>query len=345
MTRVWRGAVVGFGAVARNGHLRAWIEAPDFELVAVVDADAERLALARADLPGVRTYRSLAALWAEEEVDFIDVATPPTFHGSIAASALSRGVAVLCEKPLTTSLAEYRVLEGSSRQRGLALHTVHNWHHAPAYRAVLGALRRGCVGRVRHIAIRVERNGCAVGSLGNWRLLGEVAGGGILVDHGWHAFYLAMGLSGEEPRSICAALERRRYSGAEVEDTAHCLVQLATATVELELTWAAERRRTEWYIAGERGEIRLVDRELTIDDGHSLVRQSIPSLSHGSHHPEWFTGVVAEFREALQDPQKSNLREAGWCTALLHQAYRSAQMGEVTLPVHWPASEEQQRVS
>lgn len=339
MRRVRRGAVVGFGEVVRKGHLPGWIEAPDFELVAVVDADPERLALARQDLACVHTYNSLPALWAEEKLDFIDIGTPPTFHGGIAAAALAHGVAVLCEKPLTTHLAEYRLLERASRERGVALHTVHNWHFAPAYRRVSEVLRTGRVGRVRHMVVRVERNGCTGGNLGNWRLLGEVAGGGILVDHGWHAFYLVISLSGEEPCSVRATVERRRYRHVEVEDTARCWVQFPTATADIELTWAGTRRWTEWRIFGEEGQILLLDGELTIDDGQSVTREALPRLSEGSYHPEWFGGVLQEFRAALENPQRSNLRESGWCVALLHQAYRSAHAGGVTLSVSWPGLE------
>lgn len=333
MTRRRRGALLGFGEMARLGHLPAWRERPEFELVAVVDPNPERLALARQALPHARPCSTLEELWEHGPLDFVDIATPPTFHAAMARAALDRGIAVLCEKPLTTNLAEFLVLAATSRSGGIALHTVHNWRHSPAQRAVSALLQSGRIGRVRRAEIRVEREGCAVGSAGDWRLLGEVAGGGILTDHGWHAFYLVAGWLGGPPRFVRASAEQRRYLHAEVEDTSHCVIEFPSGTAELHLTWAASRRYTAWRIEGERGEIRVEQGVLVLEDERGRMRRPVASLSAGSHHPDWFGAVIEEFRSVLEDPTQSNLAQAGWCVALLSQAYRSIRQGGARVPV------------
>ena len=103
----YRGAIVGFGKVAEQAHVPGFRLAPGFEIAAVVDPSEERRAQALAALPGARAYADFAAAAeAEAKLDFVDVAAPPRFHAPVVTQALSRGLHVLCEKPLALDLAE-----------------------------------------------------------------------------------------------------------------------------------------------------------------------------------------------------------------------------------------------
>src|SRR6266404_5369062 len=87
---------------------------------------------ARAVAPGARLYADWRKLLAREtEIDFIDVATPPHAHAAIALAALERGVHVLCEKPLTTTVAEARTLVDAARAHRRVVFPAHNYKHAP----------------------------------------------------------------------------------------------------------------------------------------------------------------------------------------------------------------------
>src|SRR5262245_45854366 len=99
-----RGAIVGLGFIGGTGHLPAYLKMKDVRIVAVADITPARLELARASIPGVRTYPTWQALLeGEKELDFVDICTPPSDHAEIADAAAARGLHVLCEKPLTTS--------------------------------------------------------------------------------------------------------------------------------------------------------------------------------------------------------------------------------------------------
>src|SRR4051812_29695521 len=105
MTDVLRGAVVGYGFIAVEGHVPAFGRpGSGGDGVAVADVCAARRALAAAALPGARIYADHLEMLAGEagRLDFVDVATPPSEHAGIAHAALDRGLHVLCEKPLTT---------------------------------------------------------------------------------------------------------------------------------------------------------------------------------------------------------------------------------------------------
>src|SRR3954471_1006395 len=99
-----RGGLVGYGFIMERGHAAGYRDranaSNDVEIVAVADVSEERRELARRHFPGVRVYADHRSLLAAEymNLDFCDVATPPSDHAEVAHAALDRGLHVLCEK-------------------------------------------------------------------------------------------------------------------------------------------------------------------------------------------------------------------------------------------------------
>ena len=124
------------------------------------------------------------------------------------------GAHVLCEKPLCLDLAEFDELTKLASQRGRILMCVHNWKHAPAFAVARHAIASGRLGALAFINIDRMRTEPAGGggrreSAERWRL-DPKTGGGILIDHGWHAFYLMQWLMGDSPLSVSAFLDSSR---------------------------------------------------------------------------------------------------------------------------------------
>src|SRR5262249_14334533 len=158
---------------------------------------------------------------AGEALDFVDICTPPSSHAALIEDALQAGLHVLCEKPLVTRLPDALRVAAAARSAGRVVHTVHNWLKAPICLKISALIADGAIGRTRSIrwqtlrtqpAVAVARNG---GS--NWRIDPAIAGGGILLDHGWHALYCVMRWGGI-PGGIAATLEQRRLREWPIED-------------------------------------------------------------------------------------------------------------------------------
>ena len=206
-----RGAIIGFGAVAQNGHLPAYLKSGEVNIVAVVDRTDTRRKAAQESVPGIATFRTIAELAAGAEIDFVDICTPPAFHGEPLLDALGRGWDVLCEKPLLLDPVELEKVRALSRETGRAVVPVHNWKYAPIIRRATEALRSGAVGELSGVEIetlRIEDCAAVDPANPNWRRNPAIAGGGILMDHGWHAIYLARHWFGEDPTGVEAKLER-----------------------------------------------------------------------------------------------------------------------------------------
>jgi predicted dehydrogenase len=304
----------------------AWQATPGFQIVAAVDPAPEQRAQLQALLPAVRCYERLETLLAQEEVDFLDVCTPPAFHETGILQACAHGVHVLCEKPLTCTAEAMQHILAAVAKAQVLLFAVHNWKYAPIVQTLKCLLSEGVIGTPTSIELTTLRTKPA-GNTG-WRLDPAMAGGGILFDHGWHAFYLLLFLLDARPQRIAATVERRLFLSAGVEDTVTCEVTFPHAQALVHLTWAATERTNRIVIHGDSGTIHVEDARLQIapqgETPHEVVFPA--ALSAGSYHPDWFAAMLPDFQTALADQARwlDSLREAETCLHLILLAYRSA---------------------
>jgi predicted dehydrogenase len=207
---------------------------------------------------------------------------------------------------------------------------VHNWKFAPAYSLARTLVDDGRIGSVRSISLerlRVEPAGKG-GPGAVWRTSGA-SGGGILIDHGWHVFYLMQWLmDGEPPRAVAATL----FTNSEgVEETAEVHVTFAAGrSADANLSWRAERRRTHTTIIGTNGSLEIGSQRLLLTEGRRPPEEFLVSdIPDDSYHSAWFSGVAAAFESAIsQGPDsnivRANLVEARTTLALIVAARVSA---------------------
>lgn len=332
-TRRLRGAVIGLGNVAVNGHLPGWHERADLAIVAATDAIPGRREACRRALPEARWHDSVESLLASDDLDFVDICTPPSSHAALIEAALARSLHVLCEKPLVGSLAELDRLAALARGAGRVLHTVHNWHHAPLVRATDAAIRSGRIGAVREVVWQTLRTEPAVAADGDgWRVDPGIGGGGVLTDHGWHVSYVIPRWVGTRPEAVSARLETRRHHRFVVEDTATVRLHFPDAVADIVLTWAADTRSNHARVIGTAGRIEIEGDTLILTAGGREERRRYPPpLSDGSAHPDWFAAIAGEFTGLVRDgaaPGSSgNLDEAAVCIAVEAGARESSRAG------------------
>lgn len=317
-----RGAIIGFGAVAANGHLPAYRKSQEAKIVAVVDRTEERRRAAEKSAPGIGTFSTIAELAAGAEIDFVDICTPPAFHGEPMLDALGRGWNVLCEKPLLLDQVELEKIRALARETGRAVVPVHNWKYAPIVRRATEALRSGAVGELREIEIetlRIEDCAAVDPANPNWRRNPAIAGGGILMDHGWHAIYLARHWFGEDPTEVETELHRATPGG--IEDEASLTLRFPKGFAKIFLTWRAEARRNTIRLRGDRGQIAIDDDTLRIGT-ENIQFQS--GLSTGSHHADWFEAMLPDVLASFRAPEKAreSFEEAALCLSVIRRAYQ-----------------------
>ena len=116
-----RAAVIGVGYLGRF-HAQKYAALEDVDLVGVVDADPER-ARTVAEEVGTRAFHDYRELL--DQVDAVSIVVPTRFHHQVAAECLRRGIHVLVEKPVTTTLDEADDLIRLAARGGLVLQVGH----------------------------------------------------------------------------------------------------------------------------------------------------------------------------------------------------------------------------
>jgi predicted dehydrogenase len=321
-----RGAIVGFGEVAQNGHWPAYAASSDAAIVAIVDRTAQRRALAARLTPSMPTYATLDELGASASIDFVDVCTPPALHPEPILDAIARGWHVLCEKPLLLEREVFDTVRTRASDAGVAVMPVHNWKYAPIVRRATAALRAGAIGSLRRVEIETRRLRDAASAdpaRPNWRRDPAIAGGGILMDHGWHAIYLALHWFGQPATAVGASLHRP--ADGRVEDEASVTISFPAGDAVIALTWNAAERRNTMRLVGDGGQIVIADDRLLLGGETADPEVFARALSTGSHHDDWFAAMLPEVVAAFHHPELAApaFEEAAQCLTIIQQAYRS----------------------
>lgn len=130
--------------------------------VALCDIDSQRLAKASKEFPKADTYDDYRKVFDRNDLDAVLVSTPDHMHAPAVAAALRKGLPVYCEKPLTHSVYEARVLTDLAEKAGVPTQMGNQIHATNNYRTVVEMVQSGVIGNVRraHVwlggGIRIE---------------------------------------------------------------------------------------------------------------------------------------------------------------------------------------------
>lgn len=136
LSRKIRTAVIGVGYLGAF-HAEKYAALPNAELVAVVDVDRER-AESVANRLGARAFTSYREVL--DMVDAVSIVVPTQSHSQVAGEFLERGIHVLLEKPMTTTLEEADELIRIAREAGAVLQVGHLERFNPVLQALEGIL-------------------------------------------------------------------------------------------------------------------------------------------------------------------------------------------------------------
>lgn len=147
-----RVGLIGCGHISER-HIPAWQATPDAELVAVCDLNRER-AEARAEQFGIqRVYDNVERMLDAEHLDAVDIATHDVTHRELARLAASRGLDVLCQKPLAPTMAEAREMVTLAKAAGIRFMVLEMWRHLRPIRDLKRYLDQDVIGPVHALRL------------------------------------------------------------------------------------------------------------------------------------------------------------------------------------------------
>lgn len=127
---------------------------PGFNLYGVWERSKN---LAAEKYPGVKTFRSLDAMLADESIELVVVNTPSVTHFDYARQALEAGKHIIVEKPFTATVAEAEELIALAAKKKLKLSVYQNRRYDSDYRTVKKILEEGWLGPVVEAEIHYDR--------------------------------------------------------------------------------------------------------------------------------------------------------------------------------------------
>lgn len=209
-------ALVGTG-IGRE-HLQAFADLPELYRVAAVcdlNVDATRELAAQHD---ARPTTDFASVLADDDIEIVDLCTPPWLHEQQTIEALAAGKHVVCEKPLAGSLAAIDRIESAADQAGRTVFPVFNYRYGPSFQQFLGLVDSGVLGAPLVSTIEVGFLRGAGYYANGWRgtKTGEL--GGCLASHAIHHFDMLLTALGRPTTAM--ALTATRVNDIETEDCA-----------------------------------------------------------------------------------------------------------------------------
>ncbi|MBL4598647.1 MAG: Gfo/Idh/MocA family oxidoreductase [Rhizobiaceae bacterium] len=179
------------------------------------------------------TYQEMAKGEATREggIEVVTIVTPNHMHFPIAKAFLQAGIHVICDKPLTSTLADAKKLAAIAKKSGKLFVLTHNYTGYPMVRQMREMVARGKLGDIRLVQAeyvqdwlteKVEATGQ---KQAEWRTDPKRSGGGGAIgDIGTHAFNLASFISGQQLDSLAADLDSF-VKGRKLDDNAHIMMR------------------------------------------------------------------------------------------------------------------------
>lgn len=186
-------------------------------------------------------WRAMAQAEAarSDRIDAVAIVTPNHLHHAPARAFLEAGIAVICDKPLTTGLADALDLSETVTRTGTPFVLTHNYSGYAMVRQMRAMVAAGTLGAIRVVQAEYAQDWLATALPGNkqadWRGDPDRAGpGGALGDIATHAYHLATFVLGAAAEQVSADTSRF-VAGRRLDDD-----------VQLRLRWANGARGQLW---------------------------------------------------------------------------------------------------
>ena len=335
----------GQGAFIGGVHRIAARIDGEFQLVAGALSSSPEKAKASAAELGLdpsRSYGSFAEMAKAEAkradgIEAVSIVTPNHMHWPAAKAFLEAGIHVICDKPLTSNLADAKKLAALVEKSGKVFVLTHNYTGYPMIRHAREMVQKGQLGEIRVIqaeypqdwlTTKVEDTGAKQAV---WRTDPKQSGvGGATGDIGTHAYNLARFVSGLELDSLSADLNAF-VKGRLLDDNAHVMLRfrggakgmlwasqvapgnenalkLRVYGTKGGIEWSQEQPNHLWFTPF--GEPKQLITRAGAGAGPAAARVSRVPAGHPEGYLEGFATIYAEAARAIRAARKKNGKPA-----------------------------------
>ena len=257
-------------------------------------------------------------------IEAVSIVTPNHVHYAAAREFLKRGIHVICDKPLTSTLADAKKLEKAAESSDALFVLTHNYTGYPMVRQAREMVAAGEIGKIRVVQVEYPQDWLTTQQdfkQAEWRTDPERSGaGGSTGDIGTHAHNLARFITGLEVESLAADLDAF-VPGRRVDDNGHVMLRFEGGAKGMlwcsqvapgnenalrirvygetgGLEWAQEDPNYLWYTPFGQPK-RLITRN-GAGAGDAAARLSRVPPGHPEGYLEGFANIYSEAADAIE---------------------------------------------
>ena len=285
----------------------------------------------------------------KDGIEAVSIVTPNHVHYAAAREFLKRGIHVICDKPLTSTLADAKKLVKAAEASDALFILTHNYTGYPMVRQARAMVAEGDIGAIRVVQVEYPQDWLTVKQdfkQAEWRTDPDRSGaGGSTGDIGTHAFNLACFITGLEVESLAADIQAF-VPGRQVDDNAHVMLRFAGGARGMlwssqvapgnenalririygdkgGLEWAQEDPNYLWYTPfGEPK--RLITRNGS-GAGDAAARVSRIPPGHPEGYLEGFANIYSEAAQAIIAARTGDAPPDGVIFPTIHDGLKGVQ--------------------
>ena len=228
-----RVAIVGTGNISQ-AHIAGYLQFPNLcKIVALVDIVPQKaVEKAQRYQLDCEIFDDHLNILERDDIDLVDICTPPYVHAPIAINALNHGKNVLVEKPMAASLEECDQMIRAAKTSGKLLSVIAQNRFRTPIANLKKFLDKGLAGEVKHVQVDSFwwRGHCYYDLW--WRGLWSKEGGGCTLNHAVHHIDMLGWMMGL-PKEITAVISNVAHDNAEVEDLSVAILRYEKALAQV----------------------------------------------------------------------------------------------------------------
>ncbi|HEY1017574.1 MAG TPA: Gfo/Idh/MocA family oxidoreductase [Sediminibacterium sp.] len=338
-------AILSFGMSGKVFHAPFIHLHPGFELVGIWErSKTDSLAF----YPGIRIYRSLEEILADDSIELVVVNTPTATHFDFTKKVLEAGKHAVVEKAFTTTVAEAEELKQLAEKNKLVLSVFQNRRWDSDFKTVKKIVEEGWLGEIMEAEFHFDRFKDELSPKAHKET--PAPGAGILNDLSPHLIDQALHLFGK-PQAVFADIRITR-PGSQVDDYFEILLYYPILRIRLKAGYQVREPFPSYVIHGRKGsflksradvqEAKLLANEkpnltdwgtepateqglLHTEKNGSVIRERIPTLQ-GNYY-DYYDGIFESIRH--QQPVQVSAQDGIHVMSIIEACFVSSKQRRV----------------
>ena len=247
--------IIGACYIAQQSHIPAYLTSPNAKIVGVADPDEKKLAAVQRMFCVQKVFSNYTRL-LEENLDAVSICTPTKTHFKIAVEAAEKGLHILCEKPISSTLEEAEEMIRTCEKNGVKLMVGFNYRFIRTHQEAKKMIEEGRIGKPFFIHGQFASMGPYedLERTRNSFYFDPKSGGGVLFDSGSHLFDLLRWYFGEVKE--VHAIRGTYVEDIQVDDVAAVSLKFENGRVgSLTCIWT---QIESWSAMGNEGFVKVI---------------------------------------------------------------------------------------